>query len=80
VAAPVERVLQFRIEAPVTVEDFWALRLEMSEKLRDKISKPQEQMAEVHRLAVASLSEYSTDHGLSFPAEVLIVSGAKGRS
>jgi hypothetical protein len=37
-------------------------------------------MAEVHRLAVESLSEYSIDHGLSFPAEVLIVSGTKGRS
>jgi hypothetical protein len=81
VAAPVERLLQFTIEAPVPVQDFWALRLEMSEKLREKISKlPREQMAEVHRLAVASLSEYSTDNGLSFPGEVLIVSGTKGRS
>ena len=79
--APVERVLQFRIEAPVTVEDFWALRLEMSEKLREKIGRlSRDQMAEVHRLAVESLSEYSTDHRLSFPAEVLIVSGTKGRS
>jgi SAM-dependent methyltransferase len=81
VVAPVERVLQFKIDAPVPAEDFWALRLEMSEKLREKIARlPADQMAEVHRLAVESLSEYSTDHGLSFPAEVLIVSGTKGRS
>jgi hypothetical protein len=74
-------VLQFKIDAPVSVEDFWALRLEMSEKLREKIARlPTDQMAEVHRLAVESLSEYSIDHGLSFPAEVLIVSGTKGRS
>ena len=81
VVAPVERVLQFRIDAPVPAEDFWALRLEMSERLREKIAGlSTNQMAEVHRLAVESLSEYSTDRGLSFPAEVLIVSGAKGRS
>ena len=81
VVSPVERVLQFKIDAPVPAEDFWALRLEMSEKLREKIARlPTDQMAEVHRLAVESLSEYSTDHGLSFPAEVLIVSGTKGRS
>ena len=81
VVSPVERVLQFKIDAPVPVEDFWALRLEMSEKLREKIARlPTDQRAEVHRLAVESLSEYSTDHGLSFPAEVLIVSGTKGRS
>jgi SAM-dependent methyltransferase len=81
VEAPVERVMKFRIDAPVPVEAFWALRLEMSEKLREKIARlPTDQMAEVHRLAVESLSEYSTDLGLSFPAEVLIVSGVKGRS
>jgi len=81
VVASVEHLLQFRIDAPVPAEDFWALRLEMSEKLREKIARlPTEQGAEVHRLAVESLSEYSTDLGLSFPAEVLIVSGAKGRS
>ena len=78
VVAPVERVLQFRVDAPVSAEVFWALRLEMSEKLREKVGRlPTDQRAEVHRLAVASLSEYSTDLGLSFPAEVLIVSGAK---
>jgi SAM-dependent methyltransferase len=81
VVAPVERLLQFRIDAPVPVEAFWQLRLEMSERLREKIARmTKDQMAEVHRLAVESLSEYSTELGLSFPAEVLIVSGAKGRS
>jgi ubiquinone/menaquinone biosynthesis C-methylase UbiE len=78
VAAPTERLLQFRIEAPIAVEEFWALRLEMSDKLREKISTlSKEQMIEVKRQGLESLSEYSTDGGLSFPAEVLIVSGAK---
>src|SRR6266699_3852806 len=36
--APSERLLQFTIQAPISVEDFWTLRCEMSEKLREKIA------------------------------------------
>ena len=79
VVAPTERLLQCKIEAAVRVEEFLTLRLEISEKLRDKISKLSgEQASEVRRLAMESLGEYSTERGLSFPAEVLIVSGTKG--
>ena len=78
VAAPTERLLQCKIEASVPVEEFLTLRLEISEKLRDKISKlSREQASEVRRMALESLGEYSTERGLSFPAEILIVSGMK---
>jgi SAM-dependent methyltransferase len=78
VAAPSEILLQCRIEAAVPLEEFLTLRLEMSEKLREKISKlSKEQVAEAHRLALASLGEYATERGLSFPAEILLVSGTK---
>jgi ubiquinone/menaquinone biosynthesis C-methylase UbiE len=73
-----ERLLQFTIRASISVEDFWTLRIEMSEKLREKIAAlSNDQMIEVKREALESLREYSTDRGMSFPAEVLIVSGAK---
>lgn len=76
-----ERLLQFTIQAPISVEDFWALRLEMSDKLREKIAMLSKgQMTEVKRQALESFREYSTDRGLSFPAEVLVVSGAKGQT
>ena len=75
-----ERLLQYTMQAPISVEDFLALRLEMSDKLREQIGPvSKEQSAEVNRQALESLREYSTDGGMSFPAEVLIVSGAKGR-
>jgi SAM-dependent methyltransferase len=77
-AAVSERLLSFAIQAPISVEDFWTLRLEMSDKLRAKISAlSSEQLVDVHRQALASLREYSTDRGMRFPAEVLIVSAAK---
>jgi ubiquinone/menaquinone biosynthesis C-methylase UbiE len=73
-----ERLLQFRIEAPVSVEDFWNLRREMSEKLNEKFAKlSEEKKPQVKLEMLSSLSEYSTGDGMSFPAEVLIVSGAK---
>ena len=76
--APSERLLQFKIQAPISVEDYWTLRCEMSEKLREKIAMlSQEQVNEVKRQVLEALREYSTDRGMSFPAEVLIVSGAK---
>jgi SAM-dependent methyltransferase len=76
-----ERLLQFTIQAPILVEDFWALRCEMSEKLREKLAiLSTEQFTEVKRQVLESLREYSTDRGMSLPAEVLIVSGAKKRS
>lgn len=80
VTAVTERLLRFKIHAPMTVEDYLALRLEISEKLREKMSTlSQKQMTEVKREALESIREYSTDRGISFPAEVLIVSGRKGR-
>ena len=79
--APSERLLQFTIQAPTSVEDFWILRREMSDKLREKIAMlSKEQMTEVSSQVLEGLREYSTDHGMSFPAEVLIVSGARSRS
>jgi ubiquinone/menaquinone biosynthesis C-methylase UbiE len=76
--APSERLLKFTIQAPISVEDFWTLRREMSDKLREKIAMlSKEQMTEVNRQALEALREYSTDCGMSFPAEVLVVSGAK---
>lgn len=76
--APIEHLLRFKIEAPISIEDLWILRSEMSEKLRAKLAiLPPEQGSEVKRQALEALREYSTERGMSFPAEVLIVSGTK---
>ena len=73
-----ERMLRFTIEAPISAEDFLTLRLEMSETLRKKISMlSKEQLTEAKRQTLEAFREYSTEHGMSFPAEVLIVSGSK---
>jgi hypothetical protein len=76
--SPSERLVQFTVQASISVEDFWTLRCEMSEKLREKLAKfSGEQMTEVKRQALEALRPYSTERGMSFPAEVLIVTGTK---
>ena len=76
-----ERPLSFTIDAPMSIEDFWALRIEMSEKLREKIAVlSTKQLSEAKREALEAMSKYSTTRGMSFPAQVLIVSGTKSCS
>ena len=73
-----ERLLRFSIEASISVEDFWTLRSEMSEKLRTRLAMlSKQQVAKVKRDVVEALGVYSTDRGIVFPTEVLIVSGRK---
>jgi ubiquinone/menaquinone biosynthesis C-methylase UbiE len=73
-----ERLVRFNIGAPISVEDFWTLRCELSETLRGKIAKLTEaQLMEAKRQAIEGVRKYSSDGAMSFPAEVFIVSGAK---
>ena len=77
-AAAAERLLQFRIEAPVSADEFWTLRSEMSDKIRAKLATlSKDQLAAVRHEVIRDLYPYSNDRGVSFPAEVLIVSGRK---
>src|SRR6266436_1995309 len=78
--SPSERLLQFTIQASTSVEEFWTLRCEMSEKLREKLATLSgEHLTEVKRQALKVLRGYSTERGMSFPAEVLIVTGTNIR-
>ena len=73
-----ERLRSFKIEIPFTGEDFWTLRMDMAEKLRGKIaSLPAAKAAEIKQEVFQNLIPYAKGDGLSFPGEVLIVSGTK---
>jgi len=78
VVATSERLLRFTIRASLSVEDFWTLRSEMSEKLRTKLAGlSNQQITALTREVIEALTPYSSDQGISFPAEVLIVGGRK---
>jgi len=74
--AATEQLLHFTIRAPISVEKFWNLRVDMG--LREKLAPlSAEQVAAIRSEAVIALREYSSEAGMTFPAQVLIVSGTK---
>jgi ubiquinone/menaquinone biosynthesis C-methylase UbiE len=73
-----ERLLQFSINAPLTVEDFWNFRCEWAEKLGQRIAAlPKEAQIELKKEILDEFRSYEKGAGVSFPGEVLIVSGRK---
>jgi len=75
---PVERLFRFSIDVPMSPEDCWDLRLEMSDKLRERLGTLQPDVFEdVKRRSIAAFREYASASGLSFPSEVLVVSARK---
>jgi SAM-dependent methyltransferase len=74
----VERQLNFQIEAAISFEQFWQLRTEMSETLREKMARLTPAQLPTIRQAVADAARrYFVSGKMSFPAEALIVSGRK---
>ena len=70
-----ERVFHFSINAPLSGDEFWNLRCDMAEKLRQRLAAlPGEVREEVKHQALDAFRIYETATGVSFPAEVLIVS------
>ena len=73
-----ERVLDFIIEPPVTLEEFWPLRVEMSDTLRAKVAGLSEsQLIEAAREVKEAAREFFPDGRMRFPAQAIIASAEK---
>lgn len=73
-----ERLLQFQMEAPIASEEFWIMRSEISETLREKLKRlTREQAARVATEVREAVCEFFPNGKMSFPAEVIIVTGSK---
>ena len=71
-----ERVLQFRIEAPISPAEFWILRSEISETLRKKLATLKvEQRLRVAQEVQETVREFFPDNQMSVPAQMIIVAG-----
>ena len=74
----IERQLDFQIEAAMSFEQFWRLRTEMSESLREKMAGLTPAQLPIIKQTVADAAQRDFMSGkMSFPAEALIVSGRK---
>jgi ubiquinone/menaquinone biosynthesis C-methylase UbiE len=73
-----ERQLNFQIEAAISFEQFWQLRTQMSETVREKMARLTPAQLPTIKQAVADAARrYFASGTMSFPAEALIVSGRK---
>src|SRR5688572_22003012 len=73
-----ERELNFRIEAPISAEQFWEMRSATSGTLREKLATLPEDDARRAAMEVQeSVHEFFPNGQMSFPAQMLLISGRK---
>jgi ubiquinone/menaquinone biosynthesis C-methylase UbiE len=73
-----ERLLEFDIVAPISREEYWALRSETSGTLREKLETlSAEKRKQIAAEAIDAVSEFFPHGQMKFPAKMLIVSGRK---
>jgi len=73
-----ERVLKFNITAPLSPEQFWEMRSQTSGTLREKLATlPQARAELLAQEALQAIREYSSKNQISFPAQMIVVTGQK---
>lgn len=73
-----ERLLKFRIEAPISAKEYWIMRSEISETLREKLARlTAEQAVRVSKEVQEAVREFFPNDKMAFPAQMNIVSGMK---
>jgi hypothetical protein len=73
-----ERLLKFRIEAPISRDEFWEMRSGTSGTLREKLdAMPVALRLQISEEVKEAVAEFFPDERMSFPAQMLIVTGDK---
>ena len=73
-----ERTFEFSIEAPITVEQFWELRTEMSDTFRNKLARlVPDQVAAIKYTVQKKMASYFKTGAMVIPGQVLLVTGRK---
>ncbi len=73
-----ERLIRFRIEAPISLDEFWQLRAATSAKIREQLSGlPKKKFIQVANEVKEAVREFFPNGQMSFPAAMIIVSARK---
>lgn len=73
-----ERLLKFRMEAPISAQDFWIMRSETSATLREKLARlTADQADRVSKEVREAVRDFFPNDKMTFPAEMIIVTGTK---
>jgi ubiquinone/menaquinone biosynthesis C-methylase UbiE len=73
-----EGVVKFDIEAPVSPLQFWAMRSQTSDTLREKLAKLSAgEQAEIAAEVEQAVQEFFPENQMKFPAQLIIATGRK---
>ncbi len=73
-----EEVVTFDLEAPISAIEFWTMRSQTSDTLREKLAKlPTAEQTQIAREVVQAVAEFFPDNQMKFPTQMLIATGRK---
>jgi ubiquinone/menaquinone biosynthesis C-methylase UbiE len=73
-----DEVVSFDLEAPVSAFEFWTMRSQTSDTLREKLAKlPAAEQSEIAAEVQQAVEEFFPENRMKFPAKMLIATGRK---
>jgi SAM-dependent methyltransferase len=73
-----EEVVKFNLEAPLSALEFWTMRSQTSDTLREKLAKlPATEQAQIADEVQQAVKEFFPDNQMKFPTQMLIATGKK---
>jgi hypothetical protein len=73
-----EHVVKFNLEAPLTPLEFWSMRSQISDTLREKLAKlSAAEQSQITGEVEQAVSEFFPANQMRFPAQMIIVAGKK---
>lgn len=73
-----EHVVKFNLEAPVSPPEFWAIRSQLSDTLREKLAKVSaEEQAQIKGEVEEAVKEFFPANQMRFPTQMILVTGNK---
>ena len=73
-----EHVVKFNLEAPLSPPEFWAMRSQLSDTLREKLAKlSAEEQAQIAGEVEQAAKEFFPANQMRFPTQMIVVTGNK---
>ena len=73
-----EKIFKFYMAAPVSPHEFWTMRSQTSDTLREKLKRvPEHEQSQVAAEIERAVQEFFPGNQMNFPAQMLIVTGNK---
>ena len=73
-----EHVVKFNLEAPISPREFWTIRSQISDTLREKLSKlSADEQTQITSEIEQAVKEFFPANQMRFPAQMIVVTGKK---